>query len=420
MEASNPAVSKSTIEAAAGDLKESAVTRATTNAVADAQNVPQATKRAVEALPDTLRADLQDLKSNPGNLGQDAVNRIEEQTNSLITRLSDVVQNVQKVERLPDVMSSETAIRAIYEGMKDTYKGLKNSILDITRPYKESVSNTYLADMKLGNNDGSYFKSRDVAENFIKFHGLRDAEIVEGVSPAGTKNSLKIKKLDKDIEDLQKIIAENQAQLGKHPELAPGKTRYYHGTVYKDASEFTGKTFVTPHHDYAKNYRGNDNNVLYADFTKEEAKQRGLWHDLEDGFNDWPIDGAIDDGRKILKPLENDAAEQFEINSGVLEKLQIQRADAIGAQANQLATVEQQGLGYYVKITKPINETDDFIRNFIAKTKNTSIPDGPVTRFVNSWLGKYRTPEEVLSLAERQNRLTTTYAPCGILRHHER
>lgn len=330
-EAANPAASKSTIEAAAGDLKESGITRATANAVADANNVPQATKRAVEALPDTMRVDLQNIKDNPGRLGQDAVNRFEEQTNTLITNLQDVVTNVQKNERLPDVLSNETAVRAIWENMKDTYKGLKNSVIDMSRPYREAVSNTYLVDMRLGNSDGSYFKNRQVAENFADFHGLRDAEIAEGTDSNLTRHSVVIRKLDKQIGDLQKIIEDNQANIH------------------------------TP-----------------------EGQQ------------------------------------QFEINQGILEKLQIRRAKAIGDQANQLVTVEQQGLGYYIKITKPINETDDVVRSYIAKTKNTKLPDSPVAQFLNSWIGKYRTPEETLSLAERQNRLTTTYAPSEYFRLMEK
>src|SRR6185312_15722338 len=111
--AAEPDVSKSTIEAAAGDLNESAVTRSTTNAVADQQNVPQAQKRAVEALSGTFRADLDAAKANPGRLGQDIVNRIEDDSNRATTNLFDAVQTIQKNERLPDVLANETAVRAI-------------------------------------------------------------------------------------------------------------------------------------------------------------------------------------------------------------------------------------------------------------------------------------------------------------------
>ena len=65
-------------------------------------------------------------------------------------------------------------------------------------------------------------------------------------------------------------------------------------------SGFEGLTFVTPHYDYAKNYHGGPNNVLYTDFTKEEAIVRGLY----DEINGFPINGSITDGAAILKPTK--------------------------------------------------------------------------------------------------------------------
>jgi hypothetical protein len=80
---------------------------------------------------------------------------------------------------------------------------------------------------------------------------------------------------------------------------APGMIRYYHGTQAKDASGFTGKTFVTPHENYARNYRGGPNNVLYTDIPKAEAIASGLYDDI----NNFPIIGSIDNGALRLKPL---------------------------------------------------------------------------------------------------------------------
>jgi hypothetical protein len=80
---------------------------------------------------------------------------------------------------------------------------------------------------------------------------------------------------------------------------APGMIRYYHGTQYKDASGFTGKTFVTPQENYARNYRGGSNNVLYTDIPKAEAIANGLY----DAINDFPIMGSLDNGASRLKPL---------------------------------------------------------------------------------------------------------------------
>lgn len=329
-ETGNPGVSKSTLEAAAGDLESSAVTRSVANVTATADNVPQATRRAIEELSGTLRIDEQNIAANPGRFGQDLVNRITESANNIRTNLITTLKNIQKVERLPDIMANETAVRAIMEGIKDNYRGLRNSVLDISKPYKEDISNTYHVDMYLGNVDGTYFKNRQVAENFMSFHGLKDADILEGKNTKYTPKEVAIKKIEKDIEGAERIIA------------------------------------------------------------REEKK---ILSDYSEGGQSAKSQEQIDIAREYILDRRN------ELND-----------------LRQTATVEQQGLGYYIKVTKPINETDDVIRNYLAKTTNTKMPETTVTKFVNTMIGKYRTPEDVLSLAERQNRLTATYAPSEYFR----
>lgn len=327
-EAANPNASKSTIFDAAGDLKEAAIVKATTNAVT--QDTSDATRRALESLPSVLRADLADIKANPGRASQELVNRIEENTNTITSNLLDAVKNISKVERLPEVMATETAVRAIQENIKNTYTGIRNSILDVSKPYKEPVANTWLVDLKLGKNDGTYFTQRSVAENFIEAQGLRSGQIVETSDKTFRKEVIREAKLEKDIAKWSKDVESYKEQL-KNPNLSPKKR--------EELERYVSDEGIPMH------------------IAKHQEELSGL---------------------KTLK---------------------------------QTATVEQQGLGYYIKITKPINETDDVVRDFIATTKNTRMPESNVSQFVNGIVGKIRTPEEVLSLAERQNRLTTTYTP---------
>ena len=101
---------------------------------------------------------------------------------------------------------------------------------------------------------------------------------------------------------LNLVIEEYQgAAMGRVAMVPPPEgdiIRYYHGTVSKDAKDFTGETFLSPHFDYARDYHGGPNNVLYTDFTKEEAIKRGLY----DEINDFPRNGSIQDGAEQLKP----------------------------------------------------------------------------------------------------------------------
>lgn len=323
-----PTASKSTVEAAAGDLKESAITRATTNAVADVKNLPDATKRGVEALSETHRADMVNVRTNPGQYGQDMANRIEERGNQMMTNVLDTAINIQKNERLPEVLANESAVRLIVEDMKDKYVGLKNSIVNTSKIYKEPLSNTYQMDFLLGNPDGTAFSQRSVAENFIKYHRLGEADLPEVSGPSPNRTP----EFDKNIAAAQKIVEKE-----------------------------TPRTI----------------NPKFTDDTRAKAQ-----------------------------------AKVSEAHAYIAD----QRAKQA---AGQTATVEQQGLGYFVKITKGVDETRPAIRDAIARTGNTKIPESPVAFFLNNWLGKsigayaakLRTPEEVLSPVERANRLTSTYAP---------
>lgn len=323
--AAMPDASKSTVEAAAGDLQESAITRATANATADRNNVPQATKRAIEALSSTNRADIEAVAANPGRFGQDIVNRIEERGNMIFSNLVSTAENIQKVERLPDVLSNETAVRSIVQDMSEKYRDLKNSIVDTSPIYREPLSNTYLIDFHLGQPNGTYFTQRSVAENYIKFHKLGDAEVVAGTDASRATRDPALDKINQQIKTAQDII---DRERGRLQETQTDKQRAY-------------------------------------------------------------SQGQIE------------ASENFIVDKA---------ADRIALQ-KQAASVQQQGLGFYVKVTKPIDETRPAIRDALAQTGNTKIPDSPVATFLNSWIGKLRTPEDVLSSADRQNRLTATYAP---------
>lgn len=323
----DPNATKSTIEAASGDLGESAVTRATANAVGDLSGVNPPARKAIEGLSTVYRSDLDNIRANPGHLGQDIVNRIEQSANNVYRQMVDAVLNVQKVERLPEVLANETTVRALVESIKDTYKGLQNTVIDVSKPYSVDVgAKNYFIDMFVGQSDGTYFKNRQVAQNFLDRTGL-SGEIEKGTDKKFTKAEVEMAKAKKDIADAQAIIDKNTTKINAT-------------TSEKEISKAQEQ----------------------IDVANEYIKDR------QNSLNTW-------------------------------------QASA------QTATVEQQGLGYYVKITKPIDETSPVIRDALAKTKNTKIPDSPVSQFLNGWIHKLRTPEETLSLSERQNRLTVTYAP---------
>lgn len=327
-----PDVSKSTLEAAAGNVEEAAITQATVNTVGDMTNQPQATKRAVESLVGTFRTDNVDIAAGPGRFAANGiVNRIDESSNTTTRNLFKTITEMIKVDRLPDVMATEAGVRAVVESIKDRYIGLRNAVIDTSRPYRENIANTWLVDMHLGKADGTYFENRSVAENYMKFHGLAGDGVTEGKNVAFTKDAQRAKQLNKNISDAETTVAKIEARQKENK----------YATTVKAAKDQETLAFLR--------------------------------------------DEAIPNFKAELTPLS----------------------------INQVSTVEQQGLGFYIKVTKPVDETSPIIRQLIAETTNTKIPDSALNRFLNGLknVGKVRTPEDVLSLAERQARLATTYAP---------
>lgn len=68
-------------------------------------------------------------------------------------------------------------------------------------------------------------------------------------------------------------------------------------------------------------------------------------------------------------------------------------------------TLERQGTGYYIKVSKDLDETSDDVRDLITPTEGTR------ATFANAALGLLRTPEELLDTEMRAARHTATYGP---------
>lgn len=83
--------------------------------------------------------------------------------------------------------------------------------------------------------------------------------------------------------------------------------------------------------------------------------------------------------------------------------------------------IKQQGVGYYIEITKPLNETQPVIRDLMIKGLNDkfepeAISDATsgISSWKNAFFGKYRSPEDTLSRNESKQRKTAVYAEAAI------
>lgn len=105
--------------------------------------------------------------------------------------------------------------------------------------------------------------------------------------------------------------------------------------------------------------------------------------------------------------LNRHYAFQDQLNDLLKEKANIDRRgpEGFSIEANQ------QGLGWYISKMVPLQETDNIIRDGLAKTTESQL----VANWKNAWLGWARTPEETLSKLENEQRKITTHGPSRLL-----
>lgn len=74
-------------------------------------------------------------------------------------------------------------------------------------------------------------------------------------------------------------------------------------------------------------------------------------------------------------------------------------------------TVEQKGLGFSLRVTHQLKETQDVVRDWLHATDETKTPET-----ILNFFSKARTPEETLSFQQRVQRKIATYAPSAIIK----
>jgi hypothetical protein len=149
--------------AAHGDLEEAAVKKATIDVTKDVIGTSNPTQRALEALPDLYKKQIRDNELNPGNHGQELVNRINQ---GLSSRLNNVIESLKsqlRPNRIPDITKSEELTRTVLEQERTKYPGIAGNIMNVKGFFHEPISNTWTYDLIFGQNDATFFKSEGEA-----------------------------------------------------------------------------------------------------------------------------------------------------------------------------------------------------------------------------------------------------------------
>lgn len=170
-------MTEAALHEAAGNADEAAVKKATTDVVKEMAGVADSAKESREGLTSVLNAQLDAVEARPGRFGQEIVNRIKESVNSTKINLMNAIQNIVRVNRVPELVASEDAIRAIKDEIKQLYKGISNSISDIVGPLYDNGTNTYWTTIHFTNADGTLFDTKEQAANWASRNGFKDYSI---------------------------------------------------------------------------------------------------------------------------------------------------------------------------------------------------------------------------------------------------
>jgi hypothetical protein len=152
-----------------GDAARSAVLTSSKRVFNSSQGKSNPTKEAVEDLQGHLRTDAANMIADEGVgvLGREVANRIAERIGVFGEKLMGVVSNVMKVDRIPGILASEKAVKIIQEGIKTDYKG--STVLEISKPIRNRVTNTYSVDVAIVDSTGELFTSGEKAKNYAEF-----------------------------------------------------------------------------------------------------------------------------------------------------------------------------------------------------------------------------------------------------------
>ncbi len=325
----DPNVSRAKILASVGNIPAAAVEDASklvANRIAGSSDI---TAEGFDKLFRFMKVDQANIMNDPGALTVAEKNALIEQYDTAHARAAQAIAETLR-PGLDTSQMSRAQIEALQKETLDRYAGLGNGLISASDPFDEPFTNTKYITFRLGKGAGEFFGSEDEAIQYARTHGVsltytpeqvanleaRVADmkgIVESINPqeADTAGLNRYFGYEKQLKDLQSQLDEARANT------TVGKAKV--GSVEVPAKPFP------------KQERINE----LQDILKEPPH-------MEDDVN----------GLNSRDALEKELAD-----------LQTEKASA---------TVGQQGNGYYIDVTKPVDYTGNVIRDYIYDAERAS------------------------------------------------
>lgn len=159
-----------------------------------------------------------------------------------------------------------------------------------------------------------------------------------------------------------------------------------------------------------------DHNAITNTYTTEIKLGRHtgeLFTDKEEAIGFARNNGIVVKG--LITPAE--AARQAELHTLISfatgeERKALEKEYGLIGPSKTGATMVPQGKGFYISVTKPLDETSSIVRDAIVTLKTNETPGG----WFNAFAGWISTPNETLSLEQTRNRTVSAYAQSVLMK----
>lgn len=335
-------------------------------------------------------------------------------TDLTVVQAQKAVEDVVKSANVPEVTKASIA-----EGAGDVKEaGVQKAITSVvTRPDPEKDAVDTLFSMHRADTEAA----RNAPGNLSREEHTRIINAAESFEKAATDviiNTTKVVRTPLAAEDGFRAIADRIKDYfpGRENTIAdvtvryePASNTYHHDIkiVNYDATPFSSYDLAASHaringYDLS-GIEGKAGDKLYI--PAAAAKNLESVKTTPEGTRFYVTHGIEVDSSAVPLPSHI----PYNLKTGKFEK----------ALDEETAHIEQQGLGFHIIVTKPLDETQSFIRDGLigaAKAKSTSNIDTPRSVSIgNAVLGYLRNPYDTLSTIENENRSKVVFSQSKFL-----
>lgn len=415
-------VTKSSIAAGAGDIKEAAVQSATSSTLK-----PDPLKDTIDPLTRNFRGDIDNLRNDPGSLTREEHTRLINARDTFMKEVVDTNVNTTKITRTP--IAVEDGFRDIQPIIAQYYPGRANTIANVNMRY-EPETNTWWADSQIVNYNAEQFSSLEAAANHAQRNGYLNPTIRETGTAGqfyipeaaikrpweeGTRlGSVAVKNGTPTVhtDDGAEVQLATVPQVGHIPLTVDGTTfKTSKGSVYKvNSDKTTTRTKAArPEHPGDEGLQQKSDTTAYI--TPEQYKGIKANKPLEGSYQKEPKEGLI--------PVEwwQSGPNKGKIHFGnVITSVNHDGVSFGKTLTEETVKTAQQGLGYHLVVSKPINEIDNYFRNgLIADQRGWSTSNQKYNK-ARAWGNavasamSLRSPLDTLSTVDNRNRIIAAYS----------